>query len=99
MLFMQGMVAAEAARERRRAALASDVERLRAAADAEFARRVEVERALRDAAALFKRELFEKNEEVASLQVCVHRCCQALLHAAFHDFAFRVLCRLCRWVG
>ena len=48
------------------------VEGLRAAADEEFRRRCALERALRDAATAFKRELFEKGEELASLLVCSH---------------------------
>jgi hypothetical protein len=49
------------------------VENLRAAADEEFRRRCALERALRDAASAFKRELFEKGEELASLLVrCIH---------------------------
>jgi hypothetical protein len=45
------------------------VEGLRTAADEEFRRRCALERALRDAASAFKRELFEKGEELASLLV------------------------------
>jgi hypothetical protein len=45
------------------------VEALREAAEEEFRRRCELEKALREAASLFKRELFEKNDELASLQV------------------------------
>lgn len=72
---VQELVLAEAKRERKRAALAAEVEVLREAADDEFRRRCELERALRDAAHLFKRELFEKSEEVAGLQdeVCAMR--------------------------
>ena len=43
---------------------------MRGAADEEFRRRCALERALRDAASAFKRELFEKGEELASLLVC-----------------------------
>lgn len=52
---------------------AIQVESLRAAADEEFRRRCALERALRDAASAFKRELFEKGEELASLLVCFQR--------------------------
>ena len=58
----------EAKRERKRAALSAEVELLRESGDEEFRRRCELEKALREAASLFKRELFEKNEELASLQ-------------------------------
>jgi hypothetical protein len=66
---MQELVEAEAKRERKRAALSAEVESLRVTAEEEFTRRCDLEQALRKAASLFKRELFEKGEEVAALQV------------------------------
>jgi hypothetical protein len=45
------------------------VENPRAAADEEFRRKCALKRALRDAANAFKRELFEKGKELASLLV------------------------------
>lgn len=58
------------------------MERLRAAADEEFRRRCALERALRDAASAFKRELFEKGEELASLLVRLSTCLQPLTKLA-----------------
>lgn len=66
---LEEMVATEARRERKRAALVAEVDALKVAADEEFRRRCQLERALRDSAALFKRELHEKNEELLSVQV------------------------------
>lgn len=70
---MQELADAEAKRERKRASLSAEVESLRIAAEEEFTRRCDLEQALRKAASLFKRELFEKGEEVAALQVRHHR--------------------------
>ena len=65
---LQDLVLREAKRESKRAALSSEVELLRETSDEEFRRRCELEKALREAASLFKRELFEKNEELVSIQ-------------------------------
>lgn len=52
------------------------VQALRESSEEEFRRRCELEKALREAASLFKRELYEKNEELSALQ-----CDVAAMHA------------------
>eukprot|EP00891_Asterochloris_glomerata_P000177 jgi/Astpho2/177/Aster-x0900 len=58
----------EAKRERRRGELVKAVEELRRVGHSEIVRCQELEAALRESAAIFKRELYEKNEELVALQ-------------------------------
>ncbi|KAK9815831.1 hypothetical protein WJX72_010467 [[Myrmecia] bisecta] len=62
------MVRKEAKREKKRGELMRQMEEVRVRGEEEHGKRVELEMALREAAAIFKRELFDKNEELASLQ-------------------------------
>ncbi|KAL0041863.1 hypothetical protein WJX79_007162 [Trebouxia sp. C0005] len=62
------MARKEAKREKRRGELVRAVEELRLGAGAEHTRRRELEAALRESAAIFKRELHDKNLELAALQ-------------------------------
>ncbi|DBA84102.1 hypothetical protein WJX77_003908 [Trebouxia sp. C0004] len=62
------MARKEAKREKRRGELVRVVEELRLGAGAEHTRRRELEAALRESAAIFKRELHDKNVELATLQ-------------------------------
>ena len=48
--------------------LVKAVEELRRVGQSEVVRRQELEAALRESAAIFKRELYEKNEELVALQ-------------------------------
>ncbi|GMH44386.1 hypothetical protein BSKO_12320 [Bryopsis sp. KO-2023] len=54
----------EAKREKRRSQLIKQVDEIRANGEEEFRRRCQVERALREAAAIFKKELHDKNVEL-----------------------------------
>lgn len=45
------------------------MEELRGAGQSEYARRVELESALREATSIFKKELFARNEQIATLEV------------------------------
>lgn len=80
---LEEMVATEARRERKRAALVAEVDALKVAADEEFRRRCQLERALRDSASLFKRELHEKNEELLCVQVIPARSPTVPEHCSF----------------
>ncbi|KAL3131117.1 hypothetical protein ABBQ38_000423 [Trebouxia sp. C0009 RCD-2024] len=62
------MARKEAKREKRRGELIRAVEELRQGQGAEHSRRRELEGALRESAAIFKRELHDKNLELAALQ-------------------------------
>lgn len=61
---LSDMAGKETRREAQRNELSRQLDELQAAHDAEFRRRSELERALREAAALFKQELYEKQAEL-----------------------------------
>jgi hypothetical protein len=63
----------ESRQHAQRAELAAQLEALRNTSEDEFQRRTALERALREAAQLFKRELWDKGEEVAELRIQLHQ--------------------------
>ncbi|KAK9839482.1 hypothetical protein WJX81_004921 [Elliptochloris bilobata] len=76
----------EARREKQRGALVAAVEELRAAEGAEAALRLAAEASLREAAAAFKAQLFEKTEQLAGLRAQLKHL-QAWQRAALHGQA------------
>lgn len=80
------MAATEGKRERHRTELEQQVDALRSVGQEEGKRRAALERSLREAACVFKKELWEKAEEVAELQVC---CLGNHIKAMWHTATMR----------
>lgn len=59
----------EAQRERKRSDLLKELQEVRDLGEREHAKRRQLEKALRDAASVFKKEMWDKNDEMHALQV------------------------------